>query len=125
MAIVAGAADAIVPVGSSARFYAAYIPHAEVTIFPGDVGHYVFLADCTEAGRATLPALVSTRPVSTATRCTRRRRTSPKPTLHGICASTPSPSRRHRIDGETRTYAARFKGPLWVTADIRTRFCEE
>ena len=57
MAIVAGAADAIVPVGSSARFYAAYIPHAEVTIFPGDVGHYVFLADCTEAGRATLPAL--------------------------------------------------------------------
>ena len=57
MAIVAGAADAIVPVGSSARFYAAYIPHAEVTIFPGDIGHYVFLADCTEAGRATLPAL--------------------------------------------------------------------
>ena len=57
MTIVAGAVDAIVPVGSSARFYAAYIPHAEVTIFPGDVGHYVFLADCTEAGRATLPAL--------------------------------------------------------------------
>jgi len=57
VAIVAGAADAIVPVGSSARFYAAYIPHAEVTIFPGDIGHYVFLADCTEAGRATLPAL--------------------------------------------------------------------
>ena len=57
MTIVAGAADAIVPVGSSARFYAAYIPHAEVTIFPGDVGHDVFLVDCTEAGRATLPAL--------------------------------------------------------------------
>jgi len=57
VAIVAGAADAIVPVGSTARFYAAYIPRAEVTIFPGDVGHYVFLADCTEAGRATLPAL--------------------------------------------------------------------
>jgi len=57
LTIVAGAAGAIVPVGSSARFYAAYIPHAEVTIFPGDVGHYVFLADCTEAGRATLPAL--------------------------------------------------------------------
>jgi hypothetical protein len=26
-------------------------------IFPGDVGHYVFAADCTEAGRAALPAL--------------------------------------------------------------------
>ena len=57
VAIVAGAADAIVPVGSSARSYAAHIPHAELTIFPGDVGHYVFLADCTEGGRAALPAL--------------------------------------------------------------------
>jgi predicted dienelactone hydrolase len=56
VAIVAGAADAIVPVGSGARFYAAHIPHAELTIFPGDVGHYVFLADCTEAGRTTPPA---------------------------------------------------------------------
>jgi len=57
VAIVAGAADAIVPVGSSARSYAAHIPHAELTIFPGDVGHYVFRVDCTEAGRATLPML--------------------------------------------------------------------
>jgi predicted dienelactone hydrolase len=57
VAIVAGAADAIVPVGTSARSYAAHIARAELTIFPGDVGHYVFLADCTEAGRATLPAL--------------------------------------------------------------------
>ena len=57
VAIVAGAADAMVPVGSSARSDAAHIPHAELTIFSGDVGHYVFLAECTEAGRATLPAL--------------------------------------------------------------------
>ena len=57
MAIVAGAADAIVPVGRSARFYAAYIPHAEVTIFPGDVGHDVFLVDWTKAGRTTLAGL--------------------------------------------------------------------
>ena len=56
VAIVAGAADAIMPVGSNARFYAAHIPHAELTIFPGDAGHYVFLVDCTEAGRAALPA---------------------------------------------------------------------
>jgi predicted dienelactone hydrolase len=56
VAIVAGGADAIVPVGSSARSNAAHIPNAELTIFPGDVGHYVFLADCIEAGRATLPA---------------------------------------------------------------------
>ena len=57
MAIVAGAADALVPVGTSARSDAAHIPRAELTILPGDVGHYVFLAGCTEAGRATLPAL--------------------------------------------------------------------
>jgi predicted dienelactone hydrolase len=57
VAIVAGAADAIMPVGSNARSYAAHIPHAELTIFPGGVGHYVFTADCTEAGRAARPAL--------------------------------------------------------------------
>jgi len=36
MVIVAGAADAIVPVGSSARSYAADIPQADLTIFPGE-----------------------------------------------------------------------------------------
>jgi len=56
VAIVAGAADAIMPVDTNARFYAAHIPHAELTIFPGGVGHYVFAVDCTEAGRAALPA---------------------------------------------------------------------
>jgi predicted dienelactone hydrolase len=52
VAIVAGAANE-----SSARFLAARIPHAELTIFPGDVGHYVFMPSCTAAGRATLPRL--------------------------------------------------------------------
>ncbi len=55
VAIVAGAADAIMPVASSARSYAAHIPHAELTIFPGDVGHYVFFAVCAEAARAAFP----------------------------------------------------------------------
>ena len=78
------------------------------------------------ASRACHPSrAVQRRRTSTATRFTRRRRTSPRCSSLAICDSTPSPSRRHRIDGETRTYAARFKGPLWVTADIRTRFCEE
>jgi predicted dienelactone hydrolase len=83
VAIVAGVADAIMPVGSGARALAAHIPHAELTIFPGDVGHCVFLAVCTEAGRATLPALCIDAPlVSTATRsmprpCGSSRRSSP------------------------------------------------
>jgi hypothetical protein len=52
-----GADDAVMLVESNARSYAARIPHAELTIFPGDVRHHVFVANCTEAGRATLPAL--------------------------------------------------------------------
>jgi predicted dienelactone hydrolase len=48
VAIVAGAANA-----SGARFYAARIPHAELTIFPGDVGHYVFMP----RGCVAFPAL--------------------------------------------------------------------
>ena len=54
VAIVAGAADAIALVGNNARSYAAHIPHAELTIFPGEVGHYVFTVDCTPAGRAAV-----------------------------------------------------------------------
>jgi len=57
VAIVAGAADAIAPIDSNARSYAAHIPGAELTIFPGAVGHYVFTVNCTEAGRATVPAM--------------------------------------------------------------------
>jgi predicted dienelactone hydrolase len=57
VAIVAGEGDPIVPVGENARRYAAAIPHAELTIFPGAVGHYTFLDLCTPAGREARPAL--------------------------------------------------------------------
>ncbi len=50
VAIVAGDADAIAPVDRNARFYAGKIPHAELTIFPGGVGHYVFVDTCTTIG---------------------------------------------------------------------------
>ena len=56
-AIVAGDANA-----SGARFYASRIPHAELTIFPGDVGHYVFMPSCTTAGRVAFPALYTDAP---------------------------------------------------------------
>jgi predicted dienelactone hydrolase len=55
--IVAGADDAIVPVASSAQYYAANIPGAKLTLFPYGVGHYTFLASCTDQGRTTIPAL--------------------------------------------------------------------
>jgi predicted dienelactone hydrolase len=55
--IVAGADDAVVPVGSSAHYFADHIPHAKLTLYPGGVGHYTFLGTCTENGKKTRPAI--------------------------------------------------------------------
>ena len=49
--IVAGEADANVPISSNARYFAAHIPHAQLTIFPRGVTHYVFLDSCTDGGK--------------------------------------------------------------------------
>ncbi|MGB2623965.1 MAG: alpha/beta hydrolase [Candidatus Acidiferrum sp.] len=54
--IVAGTADNIVPLATSARFFAAHIPGAQLTIFQ-DVGHYTFLATCLEIGDQSQPEL--------------------------------------------------------------------
>jgi predicted dienelactone hydrolase len=55
--IVAGASDSNVPIETSAKYFAANIPHARLTIFPGGVGHYEFLGTCTDAGRKSRPML--------------------------------------------------------------------
>ncbi len=55
--IVAGQADTNVPIASSAEYFPANIPGAKLTIFPGNVAHYVFLDSCTEAGRRARPVL--------------------------------------------------------------------
>ncbi len=52
--IVAGASDEIVPIASSAQFFAAAIPDAQLTILTGAVGHYVFAGICREAARAIM-----------------------------------------------------------------------
>jgi predicted dienelactone hydrolase len=62
VAIVAGAQDSIVPIDANAKYDAAQIPHAALTIFPGDVDHYVFMDACTAEGRSTLPLLCVDRP---------------------------------------------------------------
>jgi predicted dienelactone hydrolase len=62
VAIVAGESDHVVPVDANAKRYAAAIPHAALTIFPGGVDHYVFLDTCTEAGRKALPSLCIDKP---------------------------------------------------------------
>lgn len=54
--IVAGADDKVVPVESSAKFFAAHIPGAQLTIMQS-VGHYTFLATCDPLGRTSRPDL--------------------------------------------------------------------
>ena len=54
--IVAGSADATVPLDSSAKFFAAHIGGAELTILQ-DVGHYTFLDTCGALGRTSRPDL--------------------------------------------------------------------
>ncbi|HKV60714.1 MAG TPA: hypothetical protein VJO16_02285 [Candidatus Acidoferrum sp.] len=54
--ILAGSADTIVPLDTSAKFFAANIPGAQLTIIQ-DVGHYTFLAKCLPLGNRTQPQL--------------------------------------------------------------------
>ena len=54
VAIAAGAEDKVVPIDTSARFFAAHIHGAKLTLFNG-VGHYTFLCACAELGRRTRP----------------------------------------------------------------------
>jgi predicted dienelactone hydrolase len=60
--IVAGDGDKVAPVATNARRFAAIIPGAQLTVLPGGVGHYTFLAQCTERGRSVLPSLCADSP---------------------------------------------------------------
>ena len=62
VAIIAGAADEIVPVNRNAEFFAAKIPHAQSTLLPAPVGHMVFAGLCLDAGRQALPRVCSDPP---------------------------------------------------------------
>jgi predicted dienelactone hydrolase len=62
MAVVAVAGDKTVPVASGAQSLAGRVTGAQLTIIPGAAGHYVFTANCTDAGRAALPDLCSDAP---------------------------------------------------------------
>jgi predicted dienelactone hydrolase len=55
--IVAGASDQNIPIASSAKYFAAEIPGAQIHVFVGNVGHYVFLDSCTDVGRKNAPIL--------------------------------------------------------------------
>lgn len=54
--IVAGSADTAVPIESSAKFFAAHIRGAQLTVFQA-VGHFTFLDTCGELGRQVQPMI--------------------------------------------------------------------
>lgn len=60
--MVAGDADPVVPIESNAKYFAAHIPNAKLTLLPGGVGHYTFLGTCTAAARQINPALCTDGP---------------------------------------------------------------
>ena len=62
VAILAGEDDPIVPVRANARQLAGLIPDATLSLLPGGVGHYTFLATCTPAGRQAQPQLCGDAP---------------------------------------------------------------
>jgi predicted dienelactone hydrolase len=62
VAIVAGAADGVVPMKRNAEFFAAKIPHVQLTILPAPTGHMVFTGRCLEAGRTALPRVCNDPP---------------------------------------------------------------
>jgi predicted dienelactone hydrolase len=52
--IVIGQADKVTPLATNAQRYANFIKGARLTVLPGDIGHYTFLAECNFHGRAVL-----------------------------------------------------------------------
>ena len=53
--ITVGARDTQAPPAGNAEFAAKYIPHAELSIIPGDVDHEIFVNECDQEGRDEFP----------------------------------------------------------------------
>jgi predicted dienelactone hydrolase len=54
VSIVVGQADKVTPVATNAQRYARLIKGARLTILPGEIGHYSFLAECNTHGKTVL-----------------------------------------------------------------------
>jgi hypothetical protein len=50
-----GARDTQAPPRDNAEFAAKHIPHAELSIIPGDVDHEIFVNECDDEGRDEFP----------------------------------------------------------------------
>lgn len=53
--IVVGEADTVAPMQTNAVYYTQIIPQAQLNVLHGSIGHYEFLAVCTQHGIRTLP----------------------------------------------------------------------
>ena len=104
VAIVAEAANAVVPVKSKADFFAAKIPLAQLTISPAPSGHLVFTGLCLEAGRKALPRVCNDPPGSTAPPFWSRQQN-----CGGVFRATASMSRRLTSGAPTSL----LSGPRW------------
>lgn len=60
--MVAGASDPVAPPAANARYLAAHIPGAKLTICPAGVAHYTFLDRCTTKGKKESPEFCVDRP---------------------------------------------------------------
>jgi predicted dienelactone hydrolase len=54
VSIVVGQADKVTPPATNAETYARFIRGAKLTILPGEIGHYTFLAECNAHGQAVV-----------------------------------------------------------------------
>jgi predicted dienelactone hydrolase len=52
--IIIGQADKITPLTTNAQRYASLIKGARLTVLPGEIGHYTFLAECNAHGKAVV-----------------------------------------------------------------------
>jgi predicted dienelactone hydrolase len=53
--IIVGAGDTTTPPKENAEFAAQYIPHAQLDVLPGPVGHEIFTNECDQVGRDNYP----------------------------------------------------------------------
>ena len=69
--IIVGGGDTTTPPKENAEFAANYIPHAQLDVLPGPVGHEIFVNECDQTGRDNFPRPASMSLAWTGPSCTR------------------------------------------------------
>jgi predicted dienelactone hydrolase len=64
--IVIGQADKVTPLMTNAQRYTNLIKGARLTVLPGEIGHYTFLAECNAHGKAVIDICRDAEPIDRA-----------------------------------------------------------